>query len=144
VHRCYPEFPIPAVSGIIFSGQDEVLLVQRANPPSEGLWSLPGGAVCLGETLEKALVREIREETGLTIRAGPLVSAVTRIFRDDAGNILYHYVLLDYLCEQLKGRIAAGSDAGNARWVRLNEIHELRVTEGLNRIIDRAWEKAQS
>jgi mutator protein MutT len=131
------------VSGIIFD-DDRVLLVQRTNPPSEGLWSFPGGAIQLGETLEEALVREVREETGLTVKIGPLVSAISRIIRDDSRSILYHYILLDYLCTPVAGQVVAGSDAGKACWVPFNELQDLRVTEGLYRIIDRAREKGKT
>ena len=140
--RIYPQTPIPAVSGICFSGRGEVLLIRRNNPPARGLWSFPGGVVRLGETLAEALIREFREETGLIVRPGPLVSALDRIVYDDAGQIRYHYILLDYLCKRIEGNLAAGSDAGEAKWIGIDDIEGMRVTEGLKRIIDRAKQYA--
>jgi len=135
--RIYPEHPIPAVAGLIFK-DDSILLIRRNKPPSEGKWSFPGGAVQLGESLEAALMREIAEETGLAVKTGPLVSALSKVNHDERGDVEYHYVLLDFLCEVEGGKPVAGSDAAGIKWVKLNEIGDLRVTEGLNRIINEA------
>jgi 8-oxo-dGTP diphosphatase len=135
--RTYPESPIPAVSGVILNENRKVLLVRRANPPALGEWSFPGGMVHLGEDLDEALVREIKEETGLVVRPGVLLSATSRIVHDDSKRILYHYVLLDYLCRVVSGKCAAGSDAGDVQWVRISEVPSLRVTDGLIRIIEK-------
>ncbi len=80
-----------------------VLLVERAAEPLKGRWTLPGGVVEVGETLEAALMRELREETGLEVRVLELVEVLDRITRDDAQRVRYHYVLLDYLCEPAAG-----------------------------------------
>src|SRR3989337_337946 len=111
--REYPERPMVGVGGVVIR-DTRVLLVQRASEPLAGQWSLPGGAVELGETLEEAVVRELKEETGLTVRVVKLVEAFERIIRDDSGRPRYHYVLLDYLCEPLAGAACAGSDAQGA------------------------------
>ena len=79
--RKYPDRPIVAVGAVILDG-DRVLLVQRGQEPLKGEWSLPGGAVELGETLEEALVREVREETSLDVAVGPVVEVFDSIRRD--------------------------------------------------------------
>src|SRR3989344_7448935 len=107
--REYPERPMVGVGGVVIR-DTRVLLVQRASEPLAGQWSLPGGAVELGETLEEAVVRELKEETGLTVRLVKLVEAFERIIRDDSGRPRYHYVLLDYLCEPVEGSARPGSD----------------------------------
>jgi ADP-ribose pyrophosphatase YjhB (NUDIX family) len=87
-----------------------VVLVRRRFPPLAGEWSLPGGAVEIGETLAEAVVREVAEETGLAVEVGPLVEVFDRIERDGNGRVEYHYILVDYLCRPRGGRLCAGSD----------------------------------
>src|SRR3989304_3356752 len=113
--REYPERPVVGVGGVVIRDA-RVLLVQRASEPLAGQWSLPGGAVGLGETLEAAVVRELKEETGLTVRVVELVEAFERIIRDDSGRSRYHYVLLDYLCQPVEGTARAGSGAPAGAW----------------------------
>src|SRR5579862_6341980 len=95
--RTYPERPIVGVGAVILDS-GRVLLVKRAHEPLKGEWSLPGGAVDVGETLEAAVAREILEETGLMVDVGPLVEVVQRITRDADGRIEYHFVIVDYAC----------------------------------------------
>ena len=95
--REYPARPIPAVGGLIFRGE-QALLVLRAKNPGRGKWSIPGGAIKIGETLREALLREMREETSLEVEIGPLVEAVDRIVHDAEGNIQFHYIVVDYVC----------------------------------------------
>lgn len=109
------------VGGVVLR-DGAVLLVKRVSEPLAGQWSLPGGAVELGETLEEAVVRELREETGLTVRVLGLVEAFERIMRDEAERPRYHYVLLDYLCEPLSGSPQAGSDVTAVAWARPEEF----------------------
>src|SRR5262245_5437364 len=90
--RTYPQNPVCAVGAIIFR-RDEVLLIQRGKAPALGKWSIPGGAVKLGESLEDALVRELREETGLTVRPIGIGKVLDRIFRDPEGQIQYHFII---------------------------------------------------
>ncbi len=130
-----PRSPIPAVSGVIVNG-NKVLLVKRSHPPSMGQWSLPGGAVRLGEECGQALVREVREETGLSVRVGALLSAMPCIVKEDSNRILYHYIILAYRCHVLSGTVEAGSDAAEARWMTLGDVPSLGGTDGLMRIIE--------
>jgi 8-oxo-dGTP diphosphatase len=142
--RKYPERPIVAVGAVILDG-DRVLLIQRGQEPLKGEWSLPGGAVEIGETLEGALVREAREETGLDVEVGPVVEVLDRILRDGAGRVEYHYVIVDYLCRARSGTAACGSDADDVRWVGVDELPELHLTPRVTSVIEKArglmWER---
>jgi len=111
MERTYPSRPIVGVGAVILTPQQRVILVRRAREPLAGQWSLPGGAVELGETLPRAIAREVREETGLDVDVGPVVEVVERIFRDDDGRVRHHYVLVDYLCRPRGGDLRAGTDA---------------------------------
>lgn len=105
-----------------------MLLVKRGRPPGKGNWSLPGGAVELGETAIEALVREVREETGLEVVPEKLVSLVDIIDRDGAGAVRHHYAVADYRCSVKGGTLRAGGDAAGARWVPLKNLEKYRLT----------------
>ena len=132
--REYPQKPLPAVAGVLL-GPRGVLLVRRARPPARGLWSFPGGVMRLGESPEEALRREFMEETGLKICPGPLLAAVSKVFRDTADRIQYHYVILDYLVRGEEGSLKSGTDADAVRWIPLNQLHRFDVTDGLMELI---------
>jgi 8-oxo-dGTP diphosphatase len=136
MNREYPEAPIVAVGVVVKRGR-EVLLVRRLNEPSRGRWSLPGGAVELGETLREAARREVWEECGLQVEPGEVLAVVDNIVRDEAGHIRFHYVLIDLLAEYAGGELAAASDISDARWVREEELQELDVTEKARELV---WE----
>jgi ADP-ribose pyrophosphatase YjhB (NUDIX family) len=137
VARRYPEHPIVAV-GVLLLDSERVLLVRRARPPQPGRWTVPGGGVELGETLEAAALRELGEETGLGCTLGPIVEVLDRVVRDGDGKIEYHYVILDFVGTRPTGQLRAGSDAGEARWVTLAELSRLDTTDGLEPVIRRA------
>jgi ADP-ribose pyrophosphatase len=134
----YPDVPQIAVGAIVVRN-GQVLLVRRGQPPSEGLWAVPGGRIELGETLQQAAEREIREETGLTIHAGDPVFTFDVILRDEAGRVRFHYVIVDLQAEYLHGVLRAGDDAREARWISPHELDELPVNrttlEVLKRIV---------
>lgn len=135
--RLYPERPVVAVGAVIIDGE-RVLLVRRANEPSKGEWSLPGGAVEVGETLEAALVREVREETCLDVTVGPVVEVLDRIRRDAGARVEYHYVIVDYLCRVRGGVAACGSDAAEVRWAARDDLASFRLTPGAAAVIQKA------
>ena len=122
--RRYPERPVVAVGAVVV-GTDGVLIVRRGQPPLLGEWSLPGGAVHVGEELTAAVAREVHEETGLTVRVGPVLEVLDRIHYDSEARVEYHYVLIDYLCTALEGTLAASSDAAAACWVAPEQIQSL-------------------
>ncbi len=135
--RSYPERPLVGVGAIIFRGED-VLLVQRAKPPREGAWSLPGGAQKTGETVAEALTREIAEETGLDFTASEFLEVVDYIDRDGDGEVRHHYTLLDYWGVSDEGEIVAGGDAADARWVPVTDIENYGMWEKTVEVIRRA------
>lgn len=135
--REYPSRPVVGVGGVVVR-DGAVLLVKRAAEPLAGRWSLPGGAVEVGETLEQAVVRELREETGLTVCVVELVEAFDRITRDDDGRARYHYVLLDFLCEAPGGSPIASSDAAAVAWARPDEFAAYGLTSRTRAICQRA------
>ena len=137
--REYPVAPLVGVGAVVVDGA-RVLVVRRGRPPARGKWSLPGGLVDLGESVEAAIRREVLEECGLDVRLHGLVGIVDRIVRDAEGRVHYHYVLLDYLATPVAGRARAGSDAAELRWVRLDDLSGLEVTDGLEPMIRRALE----
>ena len=135
--RSYPERPVVAVGVLLLDG-DRVLLVQRGRPPQVGRWTVPGGGVELGETLEEAALRELGEETGLACALGPIVEVLDRVLRDSDGRVEYHYVILDFLGTAPTGTLAAASDCADARWVEIARLGEYETTDGLAPVIERA------
>ena len=138
MRRRYPEQPIVGIAGIVLDGE-RVLLIRRGSAPQQGLWSLPGGALEVGETVVDGLRREIREETGLEADIGPLVEVFERILHDSAGAVEYHYVLLDYLCSINGGALEAGDDAADAAWFERSALGGLEITAGTPAVIKKAF-----
>lgn len=135
--REYPDYPRVGVGAVVLD-QGSVLLVKRGHAPSLGKWSLPGGLVDVGETTAEAARREVAEECGIAVRIAGVAGVVDRIVRDADGRVRYHYVLVDYLALPEPGEICAGSDAAECRWVPVDEVERLDVTEGLLDMIRRA------
>ena len=136
--RRYPQRPIIGVGAIIIEA-GSVVLVERGREPLKGYWSLPGGAVEVGESLVEAVRRETLEETGLEIEALSVVEVFERIIRDAAGLAEYHYVLVDYHCRVTGGELKAGDDVSSARWVERCCLGEYRITEGTLPVIEKAF-----
>jgi 8-oxo-dGTP diphosphatase len=140
--RHYPDRPVVGVGAVIFRGE-EVLLVRRGQEPAKGSWSLPGGVVELGETLEAAIVREVREETGLAVEVLGITAVLERIFRDDNDNIPYHYVLVDFACKYLSGELTPASDITAARFVPLERLEDFTSVSFTHEVILRAREQKE-
>ena len=115
------------------------IILQRGKEPLKGWWSLPGGALEVGETLEDAVRREVREETGLEIQPVRMFEIFERIMRDAAGAPEYHYVLIDYLCRVTGGTLCPGDDVCAVEWVRRRDLGALQITEGTLGVIERAF-----
>ena len=137
MNRRYPEAPMVGVGAVVLKG-DMVLLVRRGKEPAYGEWSLPGGLVELGETLEEALRREILEETGVRIVPVDLVAALDRAVPDREGKIEYHYILLDFLCEWETGEPAPASDAMDCVFVSVDDLKKYSLTRSAEEVIRRA------
>ena len=116
----------------------KVVLVKRRFEPLAGQWSLPGGRLELGETLEAGLAREMLEETGLDVEVGPVVDVFDRILLDPERKVRYHYVLIDYLCRPIGGALAHGSDVAAAELVDPGDLDRYRLTPKATSVIEKA------
>jgi mutator protein MutT len=137
--RDFPTRPAVGVGAVVIDG-NSVLLVKRGHAPLKGEWSLPGGAVEIGETLEAALIREVREETGLAVAVGPLVEVFDRIERAPDGRVAYHFVIVDFACTATAGEVRHASDADDARWVAVEDLALYNMTPKATAVIHRALE----
>jgi 8-oxo-dGTP diphosphatase len=139
--RQFPAQPVVGVGAVVLDG-DRVLLVKRGHPPLNGEWSLPGGTLELGETLEAAVAREVLEETGLEVSVGQVVEVLDRVDRAPDGRIEYHFVIVDYACTVRGGSIVSGSDAEDARWVPIRELPAYRLTAKASAVIAEAQRRS--
>jgi 8-oxo-dGTP diphosphatase len=126
--REFPEAPLIGVGAVIIE-QERVLLVKRAHPPLQAQWSIPGGALEVGELVREAAVREAREETGLIVEPGELLGVYDRVLRDTEQRVQYHYVLIDFLCRRVGGELAAADDAAEVRWFTPGELPALKLAD---------------
>lgn len=129
VSRRYPGAPLVGVGVAIYNAQGQVILVQRARPPRQGTWGLPGGLIDLGETLVAAAQREVMEELGIHIEVGGLVTTFEPIYPDSEGKIEYHYVVLEYWAHYITGTPVAQDDAGAYAWASLDELPSYALTQ---------------
>jgi ADP-ribose pyrophosphatase YjhB (NUDIX family) len=136
MQRRYPDRPIMAVGAIVVrSGR--VLLARRGKEPSYGLWSVPGGAVRLGERLEAAAAREIREECGVEIELTDVIEVIERLHRDGEGRVQYHYIIVDYLARWVAGDLKPSEEVLEARWVDPEDFPEYQMTAGTADVIQK-------
>lgn len=145
MQREFPSAPLMGVGAVVVM-EGRVLLVRRGNEPLKGHWSLPGGLLELGESLTDGVIREVREETGLTVEPVELIELLDRIYREGE-RVRYHYVIADYLCRVAGGALRAASDADAVRWVERAEWNSHSAL-GLDpitvRVIEAGWQRAQS
>jgi 8-oxo-dGTP diphosphatase len=126
--------------GALILRRGSILLVERGREPLKGYWSLPGGLVETGETLESGIEREVLEETGLHVLPVSMFEIFERIMRDKSERPEYHYVLIDYVCKVVGGELRAGDDVSQVRWVRGGELCDYQLTEGTLAVIERAFD----
>ena len=143
--REYPERPMVGVGGVIID-QDRALLIRRGSEPLLGEWSIPGGTLELGETLEEGVARELLEETGLTVKVIELIEVFDRIYvestagaSDEKKGPRFHYVIVDYLCQRLTGEAVAGSDVTDVAFASEEELPKYNLTETATRILKKAF-----
>jgi 8-oxo-dGTP diphosphatase len=155
-NREYPERPMVGVGGVVITGE-RVLLARRGGQPARGEWSIPGGLLEAGETLIEGVVRELREETGLTVRVVELIEVLERIFpeseknppqasetRDRRTGPRYHFVIIDYLCEVIEGEPRAGDDASELAFAPEEDLPRYGLTPAATRVIGKAFALARA
>ena len=139
------------VGGVVVD-EERALLIRRGGPPLQGEWSIPGGLLEVGETIEQGIVRELAEETGLEVQVVELIEVFERIFPappnadgtpGDPARPQYHFVILDYLCEIRGGTLSAGSDALEIAWAREEELVNFDVTVAVSRVLRKAFAMAR-
>lgn len=138
--RKYPTRPVLGVGVVVWHGE-RVLLVQRARPPRQGQWSLPGGAQQLGETVADAARRELLEEAGIAVDLGGIIATIDLIERTADGRVRYHYTLIDFVAEAPEPDVRPGDDAADARWFALDELDALGLWSETLRVIRLAHER---
>jgi len=136
--REYPSRPICGVGVVVRKGH-EVILVQRGQAPRRGEWGLPGGVVELGETLHESAQREVREECGIEISLGGVIDAVDVIHRDSAGNIQFHYVVVDLTATYLGGDLRPGGDVLDAHWVERRDLDAYVLPKRVHEVVSKAF-----
>ena len=128
--RLYPDRPMVGV-GILIQKKDEYLIVKRAAEPDKGLWSIPGGLVEVGEKAYEAAIREAKEETGLEVKIIKLIDVIDKIVLDENNNIKYHFIILDYLANPIKGKMRPQDDALEAKWIKSKDLIKYEITPTL-------------
>lgn len=132
--REYPDQPLPSCHALVRDG-DRILLVKRARPPFAGYWSLPGGGIELGETVESAVLREVAEETGLQVSITRFLGYADAVQKDEQNRVRWHYVILYVEAGVVGGQLKPGDDAGDARWAEAAEVRRLQVTDSVERCL---------
>jgi 8-oxo-dGTP diphosphatase len=129
-----PVRPVLGAAAVVIQ-EGRVLLIRRGQPPDEGDWSIPGGAVELGESVADALRRELREETGLEIAVGAFLEVFERIDRDEDGAIRFHFVVLDYAATVVGGTLRAGDDASDVAFADPADLDRYALADSIRRVI---------
>src|SRR5205809_6145782 len=141
MNREYPDRPFIGVGAIIVA-DGRVLRVTRGHEPVTGEWSIPGGVLELGEPVRQGVAREALEETGRTVEPLELLGVFDRVVRDLDERTLYHYVLIDFLCQRVSGELCAAGDADEARWFSAEELAKLPLAKDTAEVIQSALSKA--
>ena|SRR5271165_6464606 len=143
--REYPDRPVVGVGGVVIE-HGRTLLIRRGSEPLKGRWSIPGGALELGESLQQGVARELLEETGLQVRVLDLIEVFDRVYHDDAHEPAstprppkFHFVIVDYLCERISGEARAGSDVTEVAYATEAELANYQLTETATRILKKAF-----
>ena len=141
----YPERPVVGVGGVIID-LERTVLIRRGSEPLLGEWSIPGGALEIGETLQEGVARELLEETGMVVRVLDLIEVFDRIYPSspaDAspsrGRPRFHYVIAEYLCERIGGAPQAGSDVTDLAFAKEEELPKFQLTETATRVLKKAF-----
>ena len=141
--RAYPDRPYLAVSAAIIR-DGRVLVARRARGPALGVWTLPGGVVEAGETLTEALIREVAEETGMTVEPVALAGHREVVVRDDGGRVSRHFVILCFASRWIEGEATLNEELAEAHWLRPAELKDFKTTDGLSEIVAAAFERMET
>ncbi len=140
--RLYPNRPIVGV-GVVIIRNGEILLEKRKNDPGRGKWSIPGGVVELGETLEQTVTRETMEETGLRVSEPEPLDVINQVTLDEHGGVKYHFVIIDYFVKLQGGTPTAASDAAELEWVAFEDVEKRDLTKSFLGFFKRNREKLE-
>ena len=140
--RLYPNRPIVGV-GVIIVREGKILLEKRKNEPGRDMWSIPGGIVELGESLEQTVIRESREETGLSVGDPEPVDVINQVTLDENGKVKYHFVIVDYFVKLKSGTPKAASDAAELEWVALKEVENRDLTKSFRGFFQKNRERLE-
>ena len=138
--RLYPNQPLVGVGAVIIR-EGKILLEKRKNNPGKGKWSIPGGLVELGENVEKTVIREVKEETGLDVEKPEHIDVVDNIVLDEDNKVRYHFVIVDYFVRLKGGKLAAASDAEELKWASLGEVETYTLTSTFRAFFQRNRDK---
>lgn len=141
--RLYPKQPLVGVGAVVVCSGN-ILLEKRKDELGRGKWSIPGGIVELGEEAEQTAVREVREETNLTVEKPELIDVVDNVELDENGKVKYHFVIIDYLVRLKGGKPKALSDAAELRWVRLGDVENYALTGTFREFFIRNYERIKN
>ena len=143
--REYPERPVVGIGGVIID-QSRTLLIRRGSEPLLGEWSIPGGILEIGESVEEGVARELLEETGIEVRVLELIEVFDRIYLEEGSTGAesrrkprFHFVIADYLCERLAGEPRAGSDVTDVAFATEEELARFQLTETATRVLKKAF-----
>ena len=135
-NREYPAQPFSGV-GVVVYKNGKILMVKRAREPNKGMWSIPGGAIEVGETIYEAAVREVLEECNIKVKIKQVLDAAENIVKDNSGRIRFHYVIIDLVANYSGGRPKAGTDAAECGWYTPQEIRGMDITPTLRIMFER-------
>jgi mutator protein MutT len=140
--RLYPDQPLIGVGAVVLK-ENKILLEKRQNDPGKGKWSIPGGLVELGESVEQTVIREVKEETNLDVEKPEHIDVVDKVDLDENGKVRYHFVMIDYFVKLKGGDLRASSDAAELKWVAVDEIEKLELTPTFRAFFQRNRKKLE-
>ncbi len=141
----YPDRPVVGIGGVVID-EGRALLIRRGTEPLLGQWSIPGGTLELGESLQEGVARELLEETALQVRVLDVIEVFDRVYLDPSTQTSgaksgprFHYVIVDYLCEKISGEARAGSDVTHVAYAAEDELEQYQLTETATRVLKKAF-----